>query len=128
MPARRPSRIKPSVTAAELLAQCPAPLRALLKEIRTVISTAAPSLEERILPGWRAFGYRDPHAGHVCALFPLPGEIKLYFEHGQRLEDPDGLLSGRLKQTSYIVFRTRRDLRMPALRRLVRRALMSRAL
>ena len=124
-PARRP---KATLTRQQLLAASPPALRALALEAREVILAAAPSLEERVLPGWRALGYRDARAGHLCALFPLPGELKLYFEHGATLADPDGLLEGNLKHTRFLRLRTRKDLRKTALRRLVQRALLARSL
>lgn len=116
------------MTRAELLAPSPPAVRRLALTVRAVILEAAPGLEERVLPGWRALGYRDARAGHLCALFPRADELKLYFEHGASLPDPDGLLEGTTKQTRFVRFRTARDLRKPALRRLVQRALLARSL
>ena len=113
-------------TAEDLLAEFPPPIAALTEELRRCLHEAAPTLVERVLPGWRAIGYRETSAGHICALFPLPAGVKLYFEHGASLEDPDGLLAGDMKQARYIEFRTRKDILRRSLTRLVRVAVTSR--
>lgn len=43
---------------------------------------------------WHGFGYHQPEAGYVCAVFPRPGEVRLAFERGVLLDDPHGLLHG----------------------------------
>lgn len=48
--------------------------------------------------GWRSVNFRHWRAGHLCAVFPLKDEVRLYFEHGRLLSDPDGLLEGDGKQ------------------------------
>ena len=113
-----------TVTPDELLAPLPPATRRLANRIRAVVRRAVPTLTERALPGWRAIAFRDDQAGHVCALFPFGPEVRLYIEHGARLEDPDGLLRGRMKRGRYVAFRTERDVRARALTRLVRRAVM----
>lgn len=116
-PAARP-------TPEVLLSAYPPPIRALAAEIRTTLRAAVPSFVERALPGWRAIAFRDPQAGHVCALFPFEDHLKLYVEYGATLPDPDGLMEGTMKRGRYIAFRTRKDLRKRALARLIRRAVV----
>jgi hypothetical protein len=63
-----------------------------------------PDLSEKGYPGWRGVGYRHPDAGYVCGIFPQPGgELRLLFEHGAALADPEGLLQGSGTQTRYLV-------------------------
>jgi hypothetical protein len=111
-------------TPEQLLAAYPAPIRALADEIRRTLRAAVPSFVERALPGWRAIAFRDPQAGHVCALFPFEDHVKLYVEYGATLPDPDGLMEGAMKRGRYIAFRSRKDLRKRALANLIRRAVV----
>jgi len=120
--ARSQTRRAASVTPDELLAPLPPAMRTLANRIRDVVRRAVPTLAERALPGWRAIGFRDEQAGHVCALFPFGPEVRLYIEHGARLDDPDGLLQGTMKRGRYVAFRTARDVRARALASLIRQA------
>jgi hypothetical protein len=116
-PAARP-------TSEQLLAAYSPAIRSLANEIRRTLRAAVPSFEERALPGWRAIAFRDPQAGHVCALFPFEDHLKLYVEYGATLDDPDGLMEGTMKRGRYIAFRSRKDLRKRALAALIRRAVV----
>jgi hypothetical protein len=111
-------------TPEQLLAAYPPTIRALADEIRRTLLAAVPSFVERALPGWRAIAFRDPQAGHVCALFPFEDHLKLYVEYGASLDDPDRLMEGAMKRGRYIAFRSRKDLRKRALANLIRRAVV----
>ncbi len=117
-----------SLTPDALLEPLPADTRRLANRVRAVLRRAVPTFTERALPGWRAISFRDPQAGHVCALFPFGPEVRLYIEHGARLEDPDNLMQGTMKRGRYVAFRTVRDLRTRALTRLVQRAVVLQSL
>ena len=80
----------------ELIAGYPPGVRDLANEIRRTLLAAVPSFEERALPGWRAIAFRDPQAGHVCALFPFEDYVRLYVEYGASLPDPAGLFNASL--------------------------------
>ncbi len=71
---------------------------ALARQLRAVILGAHPRFAERARPGWHSINYRDPAAGFVCALFPRADRVQLVFEHGARLPDPQGRLSGTGRQ------------------------------
>jgi hypothetical protein len=122
--ARRGVTARARPTPEQLLAAFPPPIRDLADEIRRTLRGAVPSFEERALPGWRAIAFRDPQAGHVCALFPFEDHLKLYVEYGATLDDPDGLMEGTMKRGRYIAFRSRKDLRKRALASLIRRAVV----
>ena len=112
------------MTPDELLSNYPPTIRALANEIRATLCAAVPSLVERALPGWRAVAFRDPQAGHVCALFPFEDHLRLYIEYGASLPDPDRLMKGTMKRGRYIEYRGRKDLRKRSLARLIRRAVV----
>jgi hypothetical protein len=73
---------------------------------RDAVLAADPDLSERLYPGWRGVGYRHPEAGYICGIFPQPdGEVRLLFEHGAAMPDPERLLEGAGTQTRYLVVR-----------------------
>ena len=78
---------------------------AAAQRLRALLRTAHPQLEERARAGWHSINYRDPVAGFVCAIFPGADEVQLVFEHGARLPDPEGLLSGSGAQVRALRFR-----------------------
>jgi hypothetical protein len=100
-------------------------IRRLANRMRAIVKKSAPRMKEVAYPGWKAVGYRDPDAGYVCGVFPQRACVRLIFEHGARLDDPDGLLEGggRAKQVRYVTIASERDIRVRALTALIRRAI-----
>ena len=84
--------------AEDLLSEHPDAVAATAQRLREVLLDAHPQLEERVRRGWHSINYRDPVAGFVCAVFPTADRVQLVFEHGARLPDPEGRLSGTGKQ------------------------------
>jgi hypothetical protein len=68
------------------------------QQLRTVLLEAQPDLVERARTGWHSINYTHPAAGFVCAIFPTADRVDLVFEHGARLPDPDGHLTGDTRQ------------------------------
>ena len=89
-----------------LLADHPDDVVGTAQRLRNVLLEAHPDLIERARPGWHSINYAHPRAGFVCALFPYADRVDLVFEHGARLPDPDGWLTGTTRQV--------RTLRLPA--------------
>jgi hypothetical protein len=77
---------------------------ALAQRLRAVVLDAHPQFVERARPGWHSINYRDPGAGFVCALFPGADRVQLVLEHGARLPDPEGRLSGTGRQVRNLEF------------------------
>ena len=92
--------------ADELLDEHPDGVAATAQRLRTVLLDAHPQLEERVRRGWHSINYRDPVAGLVCALFPGAERVQLVFEHGARLPDPEGRLTGTGRQVRALEFTT----------------------
>jgi hypothetical protein len=91
------------LTADELLARHDAGIVDLAGQLRALLRSVMPDAEERVHAGWHALGYRHPDAGYVCGIFPFDAHVRLLFEHGVRLPDPDGLLEGApLRQVRYV--------------------------
>lgn len=87
-----------------LLEPLPAVIAQHAHAIINMIADTHPELEAKVKQGWRSVNFRHPQAGHVCALFPERSVIKLYFEHGVLLSDPENCLKGQTRQTRYMLF------------------------
>jgi hypothetical protein len=70
--------------------------------VRQLVLEAEPDLAERLYRGWDGIGFRHPAGGYVCAIYPRDDEVRLLFEHGARLKDPDRILQGEGSQTRFI--------------------------
>ncbi|MEN8235008.1 MAG: (d)CMP kinase [Actinomycetota bacterium] len=88
--------------AALLDAHTP-PTIALTEILRGVVRSADPALVERVNLGWHGLGYHHPVAGYVCGIFPGADEVRLGFEHGVELPDPEGLFADEGTQVRYVV-------------------------
>ncbi|HEX2048242.1 MAG TPA: NTP transferase domain-containing protein [Acidimicrobiales bacterium] len=97
------------VEAAELLVEHEDHVVATAHWLRELVTATVPDAVERVYPGWHGFGYRHPRAGYFCAVFPRAETVQLSFEHGARLPDPRGLLSGEGRQVRYVDVRTPGD-------------------
>ncbi len=100
--------------------------RELALSVRAAVLAAEPDLVERVYRGWDGIGFRHPDAGYVCAIYPRGPEVRLLFEHGARLPDPDGLLEGEGAQTRHVTLRRESDAIGPSIGRLVRDAVAER--
>lgn len=76
-----------------LLLGLPAEIGQLCRAAIEIVEGNA-SLSGSVKMGWKSINFRHPVAGHVCAVFPHPDRVSIYFEHGRLLEDPDALLMG----------------------------------
>jgi hypothetical protein len=84
-----------------------------------VLETLPEETSERAYPGWHGIGYRHPVAGHVCGIFPLEDRVKLGFERGVELYDPDDVLGGEGTPIRYLEVRTAGEIPLDALRGLL---------
>jgi len=89
--------------AAELIAEHTAPVRDLIEQVRAAVRGAMPEAEERVYVGWHGLGYVHPTAGYVCGIFPRRDSVKLGYEQGSELPDPDRLFAAGGNQVRYIV-------------------------
>jgi Domain of unknown function (DU1801) len=61
------------------------------------------------------YGFGPGYKGSVCVIIPSKRGIKLGFYKGSELPDPAHLLDGTGKVHRYVVIRSEKDLRSPAL-------------
>jgi|GEM_PF-4805712 len=81
-----PSRTTP----AEWIAEQDAAMQPLLKAARALCRKAAPHAEERVYDGWNLLAFKNPRL--CCGVYPFRGAVKIAFEGGAELDDPQGLL------------------------------------
>jgi len=96
------------VTPEDILAGHNVVVRDMAERLRRLILEAAPEMVEKGYSGWHGIGYTHPRAGYVCAIFVLDDGVKLGFEHGASLYDPDGVLqpgTSKGKQVRYLELR-----------------------
>jgi hypothetical protein len=86
----------------QLLDRRSAEIRDVAERVRDLVRGALLDASERVNPGWGCLAYHDPRAGYVCGIFPRPDAVRLLFEHGASLDDPDGIFSGGGAQTRYL--------------------------
>ena len=98
-------------------------VQALATRLRALIRAAAPAAKESAYLGWHGIGYRHPRCGYFCGIFPQNESVRLLFEHGILLPDPDRLLVGNGKQTRYVDIRRQQDIKARPLKRLIAAAL-----
>src|SRR6185503_10053486 len=94
------SRARASVPPEEILKGHVEEIRALAEKLRLIVRGAAPDAIEAGYPGWKLIGYRSPH--YFCFIAPQRDHVRLGFEHGHRLADPDELLESMGKQVRFV--------------------------
>ena len=97
-------------------------MQALAARLRDLVRETVPDAVERAYPVWRGIGFRHPESGYFCGIFPQEDCVRLVFEYGAHLADPDDLLNGNGKQTRYVRIRRQRAIRVLSLKRLIRSA------
>jgi DNA transformation protein len=110
-----------TVAPAQILEGYSSEVRELAERLRRIVLEEAPDAEEAGYVGWRLIGYRSPH--YFCFVAPQADHVRLGFEHGVRLGDPDGLLEPMGKQVRFVRCTPGRALPVRGIRALIRAAL-----
>lgn len=112
-----------SPTPEDIIEEHTAPVRELARALRRLVRTTVSEASEKAYPGWHGIGYRHPEAGYICAVFPETDRVRLGFEYGHALPDPDRLLvaEGR-KQVCYVVLQPGEDVPTRGVERLLHAA------
>jgi DNA transformation protein len=110
-----------TVAPAQILEGYSPEIRNMAARLQHLVLDEAPEAEEAGYVGWRLIGYRSPH--YFCFLAPQADHVRLGFEHGVRLRDPDGVLEPMGKQVRFVRCTPGRALPVAAIRSLIRAAL-----
>lgn len=112
----------PGITSEEILAGHSKAVQRLTQKLRRLVRSEIPAAQERAQRGWHAIGYHHPKAGYFCGLFPFDDHVKLLFEWGAFLPDPDGVLEGQTRRVRYVMIRNERTIPIAAIKRLLHTA------
>jgi hypothetical protein len=110
-------------TPEEILDEQTGPIRDLAGSLRELIRTTVPEAEEQAYSGWHGIGYRHPEVGYFAGIFPERDRVKLGFEHGVELPDPQGLLRGEGKRFRYVILSEAKAVPRAAIRALLQAAI-----
>lgn len=72
-------------------------------DVRALLLRSSSEVSERITRGWRSINLQHVEAGYVCGVFPGRDRVKVGFEHGHLLYDPNRLLTGNGHQVRYLI-------------------------
>ena len=122
MAAARSHGLESEITPDHILIGYRPRVQALAARLRDLVRETVPDAVERAYPVWRGIGYRHPESGYFCGIFPQEDCVRLVFEYGALLADPDDLLKGNGKQTRYVQIRRQKDIRVHSFKRLTRSA------
>jgi hypothetical protein len=103
-----------------LLASWDPRARRLAELARPRILRAVPDAQEKLRAGWGLIGYNAP--AYFAFLAPGVDCLRIGFEWGVVLPDPQRLLEGTGKQVRYVTIRNAAELRREALADLLREA------
>jgi len=110
--------------AEEILESHTGEVVAAAEALRRLVRDCLPAdTREVAYPGWHGIGYRHAKAGYVCGIFPQDDRVRLAFERGVELNDPEGVLAGDGTQVRYVEVRDAREIPRDAVTRLVQEAL-----
>ena len=108
------------VTPQDILARHTPEVRRLVNRLREVVKTTVPGVLEKAYPVWRGIGYRHPESGYFCGIFPQKDFVKVGFEFGAFLPDPDGILTSGGRQVKYVEVKSLKEIPVSSLRNLLR--------
>lgn len=94
-------------------------------QLRKVLMENLPGITEQIdMPAKMiAYCYGQTYAEMICTIIPSKKGLKLGFYKGVDLPDPNNLLKGTGKYSSYVEIRSKDQLRSAALKQLIESAL-----
>jgi DNA transformation protein len=119
-PKRKSTRVEPS----EILAGHTPEIQKLAERACAIVRAEVPGVTEAGYPGWHLIGYRAPH--YFCFVAPQPDHVRVGFEYGSALPDPNGLLEAMGKQVRFVRLQPGKRLPVAGLQTLIQAALAHR--
>ncbi len=86
---------------AVLLSPLAPPIVALANQVVLTIA-GHPGLTGKVMHGWKSVNFRHQLVGLICAVFPHPDRVMVYFEHGILLTNGAGVLAGNGRRTRHL--------------------------
>jgi len=93
-------------------------------KLRELIFANLPDVKEQLdVPaGMIAYCYGQKYSELICVIIPSKKGLKLGFNRGSELPDPDHLLEGTGKISRYVVIKSDQQIKSPALKKLLEHA------
>lgn len=114
------SNIKPE----DILKSHTKKIQILSNILRKLIKQITPDVTEHPYPVWHAIGFRHKKAGYFCGVFPYKDHVKLIFEWGVMLPDPEKILQGDTKQVKFIIIKSKKDIKINAIKKLITESIL----
>ena len=94
-------------------------------KLREVLFANLPGIIEQIdIPAKMiAYCYGQKYADLICVIIPSKKGLKLGFNRGTELPDPGGLLKGTGKISRYVIIKSDKEIKSPAIKKLLLSAL-----
>ena len=109
----------------DFLSGYPEPVHEFAVKLRQLVLANLPAVTEQLdLPAKMvAYCYSQKYVDLICVIIPSQKGLKLGFNRGSTLADPDGLLKGEGKITRYVEIHSEHDIHSPLLKKLLEEAL-----
>ena len=97
-------------------------IRDLTNEVRALIASVSPDVDENLKLGWKViwYGFGPKMPDQFAVVMPTRNHVGLGFAYGSDLPDPKGKLEGSGKRMRHVKLRTAADVADPAIAALVR--------
>ena len=119
-----PRKLRAAYTIADVHRRCGPDLIEPLEETRQLIRETIPNVQERIYKDGAGIGCFVPGVGVRFGIFFTRSSVALVFPYGELLPDPEGLIDGKAKKSSWVNIRPGKPIPNEALSRLLLAALM----
>ena len=99
-------------------------VQAICRTLRTMVRSGMPEAKEVLFARHNHTGYLFTESMHdrVCDICPLKDYVRLGFDYGGYLADPEQMLEGTGKRMRHVKVRTVKEAENPALKHLVEAA------
>jgi hypothetical protein len=94
-------------------------------KLRTVLLNQLPNITEQLDVPAKMIGYcyGQEYVDLICVIIPSKKGLKLGFNRGVELPDPEKLLQGKGKISRYVVIENEKQIQSAALKKLIKEAL-----
>lgn len=86
----------------EFLGEFTPAVRAVAERLAALFASIVPEAIVSVKPGWRCLAFTHPQAGYFCGVFPTGDAVRVGFEFGVLLPDPQRVLTGSGSQLRYV--------------------------
>lgn len=102
----------------------PPDVQAISQTLRVMVNNSVPQAHEVLFARHNHIGYLFTESMHdrVCYICPLKDYVRLGFDYGGYLDDPEQMLVGTGKRMRHVKVRTVKEAENPVLRQLVEAA------